>query len=148
MSLPRKISWLSTYMLHRTDVQEIASVRRSNWLYLYKCLDEQGLLNYLTPLFTSLIVGEVPLGFPVKVSDGQRDEFRQYLVAQNIYCPIHWALDHLEGFDQEYLEELILSRNILTLPIDQRLSKLHIEYMVKTISNYFRPSDSERRLII
>ena len=138
MSLPRKISWLSTYMLQRTDVQKIASTRRSNWLSLYKCLEEEGLLNYLTPLFDNLAVGEVPLGFPVQVSDGRRDEFRQFLSDQNIYCPIHWVLDHLEGLDQEYHEESILSSKTLTLPIDQRLSKQHIEYMVKTIASYFK----------
>lgn len=137
MLKPRKISWLSTYMLQRTDVQKISHARRTNWLSLYKCLDEEGLFNYLTPLFDNIAVGEVPLGFPVQVSDGQRDGFRQFLAEQHIYCPIHWALDHLENCDREYQKEVVLSRNTLTLPIDQRLSKQHIEYIAKTITNYF-----------
>jgi hypothetical protein len=134
---PRKMSWLSAYMLKRTDVQKIIHIRRTNWLNLYRYLDEEGLLNHLLPLFNSLVVGEVPLGFPVQVNDGQRDKLRQFLAELHIYCPIHWTLDHLEKNDQKFIEELTLSRNILTLPIDQRLSKQHIKFMVKAIASYF-----------
>lgn len=134
---PRKMSWLSTYMMRRTDVEKIARARQVNWLSLYKRLDKEGMLDYLTPLFNDLESGEVPLGFPVQVADGKRDEFREFLSAQHIYCPIHWALEHLENSDQKYSEELNRSRNILTLPIDQRLSEQHLEYMVKATIDYF-----------
>jgi hypothetical protein len=138
MLQPRKMSWLSTYMMERTDIQKIANARRANWLSLYKWLDKKGLLNCLIPLFANLAEGEVPLGFPVQVSDGQRDDLRQFLADQNIYCPIHWTLDHLGEKDQKFSEEITLSQNILTMPIDQRLSKLHIEYMVNAIARFFK----------
>jgi hypothetical protein len=138
MLLPRNISWLSAYMLQRTDVQKIARARRTNWLSLYTCLDKEGMLKSLNPLFDNLADGEVPLGFPVQISDGQRDRFRQFLAEKQIYCPVHWRLDHLDHLDKKYQEEVMLSNNILTLPIDQRLSQQHIEYMVKTIVSYFK----------
>jgi hypothetical protein len=133
---PRKMSWLSTYMLRRTDIQKVASLRRDNWLSLYQDLSQNGLFKYLTPLFDNLSDGDVPLGLPVRINHGGRDEFRQFLATQHIYCPIHWELDHLNNAE-EYSAELMLSRNILTLPIDQRLTKSHIEYFGKTIANYF-----------
>lgn len=134
---PRRMSWVSAYMLKRTDIHKISQTRRSNWLDLHKYLREKKLLNCILPLYSSLEIGEVPLGFPVQVNDGQRDKFRRYLAAQHIYCPVHWALDHLDENDQKYIEEVALSRNILTLPIDQRLSRQNIENMVKVIASYF-----------
>jgi hypothetical protein len=136
---PRKMSWLSGYMLRRTDIQNIKQVRRTNWLNLHNSLNQEGLFEYIAPLFDNLTDEDVPLGFSVQVNNGQRDQFRKFLARQHIYCPIHWTLDHLKELGHEYPDELVLSSNMLTLPIDQRLTEQHIEYMVSTIVGYFRP---------
>lgn len=134
---PRKMSWISSYLLKRTDVKRISHIRRANWLSFYEYLDQEGLLSHILPLHNSLDVGEVPLGFPVQIRNGQRDKLKQYLALNHIYCPVHWELDHLDKNDKKYIEEIALSRNILMFPIDQRLNKLHIENMVKIVANYF-----------
>jgi hypothetical protein len=134
---PRKMSWLSSFMLQRTDIKKVMRTRRNNWRRLHERLAEKGLLNYLTPLFDKLAGGEVPLGLPVKVKNGDRDGLRRHLALQKIYCPVHWPLDHLGGRELDYPDEIALSRNMITLPIDQRLGKKHLEHMAHAISTYF-----------
>ncbi|MDD5249245.1 MAG: DegT/DnrJ/EryC1/StrS family aminotransferase [Rhodocyclaceae bacterium] len=140
MLQPRKMSWLSSYMLQRTDVGRIAQIRRRNWRRLNKCLVDRGLLAHLSPLFDTLADGEVPLGLPVQVKEGKRDGLRRFLFAHEIYCPVHWQLEHLETISQNYLQEIALSHNIITLPIDQRLGGKQLDYMVEAISVYFSNS--------
>lgn len=142
VSQPRKMSWLSSYMMQRTDIRKIVQIRRTNWRRLHKHLVEEDMLDYLTPLFVTLAEGEVPLGLPVRVKEGQRDSLRQFLAAQHIYCPVHWPLEHLKNLDQNYPEDITLSRNIITLPIDQRLGKRHLEHMAQTITTYFKQQKS------
>ena len=134
---PRKMSWLSNYMLMRTDVQEISIIRRSNWVQLDMLLEEAGMLMYLTPIFRKLEAGDVPLGFPIIINNGLRDNFKKFLEINKIYCPIHWSLDHLKYLDNICQDAVVISSNILTLPIDQRISVHHIKYMVQTIVSYF-----------
>jgi len=136
--LPRKMSWLSKFMMQRTDIKKIVLLRRTNWLNLYEALNEEKLFDFLSPLFRNIDIGDVPLGFPVYVNDDHRDKLRHYLAEQHIYCPIHWSLDHLENIDHKYHAELALSRNVLTLPIDQRLNERHIKYMALNIVNYIK----------
>lgn len=138
---PRRLSWLSTYMMERTDIQLISSIRRTNWLTLYSCLDKNGLFKYLKPVFETLADGEVPLGFPVRVVDGQRDELRRFLASKEIYCPVHWDLDHLVGFKDMFLDEIELSKSILTFPIDQRMRLSNVEFLVETAADFYRAKE-------
>lgn len=136
-SIPRKMSWLSTYLMHRTNIGEIKSKRRANWQLLFDQLEREGVFQHAVPFSREISAGEVPLGFAVQIRDGQRDRLRRYLAERNIFCPIHWELDHLVGREDEFPKEWALSQSILTLPIDQRMTQAHIEYMAKNIASYF-----------
>ena len=87
------------------------------------------------PVYGALGVGEVPLGFPVRVTHGGRDALRRYLIGRQIFCPVHWSLPHLHE-DEAWREELELSRTILTLPIDQRMGDEHLRYMIQAIESF------------
>lgn len=135
---PRKMSWLSTYMFVRTNFQEVSAARRANWLCLHANLGQTGALNYLRPYINVLADDEIPLGFPVLVKDGHRDRLRSFLAIRQIYCPVHWVLEHLKNYKEEFHNEISLSRSMLTLPIDQRMNEVHVKYLAQSVSDYFR----------
>lgn len=134
---PRVMSYLSYYLLARTDFAAIACKRRANFSYLVEALKQVDLDHELIhPLFDSLENNEVPLGLPVVISSFSRDRLRDYLNSQQIYCPIHWPLTSEESLTWE--AELLLSRSLITLPIDQRLDYAALDYSIEVITRYFR----------
>lgn len=134
---PRQMSSLSHYLLARTNLPFIVQKRRANFYYLLNLLEQFGLVNQLIqPLFIELDQHEVPLGLPVRVATGCRDELRAFLIAHKIYCPVHWSLDL--AANQGWKDELLLSRSLLTLPLDQRIDESALHYMADKIASFFR----------
>jgi len=134
---PRLMSYLSHFIFSRTDINKVAVTRRYNWTYLADLLKAQPKLKEkVFPLFDSLHEGEVPLGFPVIVDSKWRNQLRSYLKSQNIYCPVHWPIQ--ASAPAAYRSDVILSNSILTLPIDQRLDKEALTYMMQKILQFFK----------
>ncbi|MHB1099937.1 MAG: hypothetical protein ACYCZR_10320 [Burkholderiales bacterium] len=131
-SKPRRISRLSEFMMQRTDLVKIAQKRCRNWTALSKRINSSFSGQGVASIYSNIEEGEVPLGFPIRIANGKRDALRRHLAEKRIYCPVHWELPHLQGND-EWREELDLSRSTLTLPIDQRIGEEHLHYMVRTI---------------
>jgi len=139
---PREMSYLSQYLLNRTDSTAIARKRRGNFLYLLQSLQQQRLdFDLIHPLFDSLEIDEVPLGLPVVVNQYYRDKLRDFLISQQVYCPVHWPLEGEESATWE--EEMLLSRSLLTLPIDQRIDSYALVYLIDKISDFFRNVSGE-----
>jgi hypothetical protein len=131
--MARKMSSFSEFLMARTNLPAISSRRRQNWLTFSRLIEDGSCAYYgLTPIYKELDTGEVPLGLPIRISNGRRDALRRYLAEKHIYCPIHWDLPHLYG-SNEWLEEKDLSQSILTLPIDQRLGEEELNYMFQMI---------------
>lgn len=135
--IPRKVSHISQWMLARMDMQGIALSRRKNWLQLQGLLTPLVRAERLRPLMTDLHEGEVPLGFPIIVAPASRDPLKRYLAAREIYCPVHWVLDFLPEPDV-FARERAVAATVLTLPIDQRMTNRHVEYMADSIADFFR----------
>ena len=133
---PRKMSMFSNYLWLRTEVESVSEIRKVNGAYLNTSLGATGLSKIMTPIITELNTGEVPLGFPVRILDGSRDRLRQFLATKSIFSSIHWQLHHLSNADSRFSEELDLSNNVLTLPLDQRLDTTHMEYLISSIKNF------------
>ncbi|MHB1100748.1 MAG: hypothetical protein ACYCZR_14455 [Burkholderiales bacterium] len=139
-SRPRSMSRCSAYLMARTDIAQISHARRSNWDALSGFLhDDTTCARELAPLYGPLEEGEVPLGYPVRVSGGRRNALRRHLASKQIYCPVHWALPHLQDI-AGWEAEKALSESVLTLPVDQRLGEAQLEYMVRTIASFFMGS--------
>jgi len=133
---PRRMSWLSEFMVQRTDIPDISARRRQNWIALSNLIGNGPLAERgLSPIYNDLDTGEVPLGFPVTVTNGKRDALRRHLAENQIYCPVHWELPHLQS-SSDWREEKELSQSILTLPIDQRFGQEHLTYMLKIIKSF------------
>ncbi len=134
---PRKMSCLSHYLLARTDFAAIARKRRGNFFYLLQSLKQVSLeYDLIHPLFDFLEDNEVPLGLPVVIDPVYRDGLRNFLISEQIYCPIHWPLEAEESIS--WKDEQELSRSLLTLPLDQRLDYAALDYLVDRLFQFFR----------
>ncbi len=136
MNGSRKMSWLSKYLMQRTDFVKVANARRENWCILERHIQRADIGGLLQPLMR-LRDGEVPLGYPVRILNGLRDDLRAYLKEHRVYCPVHWPI--IGGRENSGMEaDISLSRTILTLPIDQRLEEAELAYMVEKIAAFAR----------
>lgn len=118
----------SQLLLSRIKVESIVAARRNNFLALLKGL---GSLKGLKPLYNQLPPGVCPLGFPILVKNG-RDNLREFLTNQEIFCPVHWPLPEVVD-PALFGEEHRLANRMLTLPCDQRYNNLHMNKIIKTI---------------
>jgi hypothetical protein len=137
--IPRHMSWLSTWMMARLDWADVIDRRRANWLSLADEILKAKLADQVRPLFTTLGDEDVPLGMPVRIAHGKRDALRAHLAARQIYCPIHWHLDHLPK-DEPFTNERELASSVLTLPVDQRMSAAHVTRLAQELTSYFTKS--------
>jgi len=131
---PRRTSWASSYLMERTDFSHMAMVRRRNWAYLHSLLREVN-PDLVRPLFNEILDGEVPLGYPVIVAQEFRDQLRMYLKEQRVFCAVHWPL----GPGQEasgWADDVWLSHNLLTLPIDHRMTTNSLDYIAHCIQQF------------
>ena len=76
----------------------------------------------------------VPLVYPVYVEN--RNQFRQYLMENKIYCAVHRPLAGT-GLETD-LDAVKIYENIISLPIDQRYESMHMEYLAQVIEAYFK----------
>lgn len=139
--IPRHISWLSTWMMERLDWDAARAKRRTNWLALSAQLKVLELEGKLTQVFTKLKDDEVPLGLSIRVAGGQRGHLRHFLAGRNIYCPIHWPLEHLPG-GEPFPDDRELAATELTLPTDQRMSVKHIDRLAAEVVSFFNRAQS------
>jgi dTDP-4-amino-4,6-dideoxygalactose transaminase len=134
--VPRNRSWLSSWVMERLDLDDACVKRRANWLQMSQRIGECDLTGQVEAVFKSLADDVVPLGFPVRVSRGVRNELRRFLSDKDIYCPVHWPLDHLP-LNEAFALARDLEQNLLTLPIDQRMSAEQVERLVKELVLFF-----------
>lgn len=129
-SAPRAVSWLSERLLGAANLAQATHARRGNWLAL-----EDGLRarSSVRPLFGNLPDGAVPLAFPLLVAEGRRDALRRFLASQRIYCPVHWPLPALGNAEAD----VALSRQILSLPLDQRYGVTDMQSVIGCINEFF-----------
>jgi hypothetical protein len=131
---PRRTSWASAYLMERTDFAQLAMARRRNWIYFDHQMQQNG-TELVRPLFREIKEGEVPLGYPIVVLEGFRDQLRMFLKERRIFCAVHWPL----GVEQErsgWAEDVLLSQNLLTIPIDQRVNASALDYAAACIRQF------------
>ena len=92
--------------------------------FAYSTITQRRVDNYQTladklgslAIFPHLPAQVVPLGFPIRTE--KRDEVRQALFANEIYPPVHWAIQGV--VPSEYVDCHKLAAEIMTIPCDQR----------------------------
>ncbi len=121
-----EISDFSRFIIECVDINNIIYKRKNN---------AELLLTYLRHRVgyqVSYRPSDCPFAIPVRVPD--RDSFRKYLMANRIYCAVHWPWDGIMEEDRE--QAVRNAKELISLPIDQRYNKEHIEYMIDIVDNY------------
>ena len=119
----------SEQVLHCLNVSLLKRRRRENAEVLYKELKDFDSGN-IRPLFPELGTGDVPLFVPVLVDPALRSPLRQWLIDNQVYCPVHWPDPRTGGGAALYAQEL-------SLLCDQRYHKEEMKYQIQMIREFF-----------
>lgn len=117
----RRMSRLTTNLLHAVDYERVCETRTRNYGYLRAGLEKS---NSLTTRHA-----DAPFAYPFYHKNGS--EIRKALISRKIYVPILWPNVGRLPFD---CLERELAENILPLPCDQRYSEEDMEYIVQNIA--------------
>jgi dTDP-4-amino-4,6-dideoxygalactose transaminase len=113
--------------ISRLDVRKIKQKRKSNAKYLNEKL------KYCIGIKTIIQNDkDVPLFVPIIVLNEKRDKLRQYLIANEVYCPVHWPLSKEHKINNTYLYD-----NSLSIVCDQRYSLIDMERIIKLINAFY-----------
>lgn len=112
----------------KLDVDFIKKRRRSNAKILMQEFSDQ-------LLFPELRETDCPMFVPIIVRDGRRDALRQFLIANKIYCPIHWPISNYHVIDGK-IKEIYDSE--LSLVCDQRYTEDDMYRIVETIKCFWK----------
>ena len=121
-----RISRLSESILGGVDYAHVARIRRENYQYLHRELAPR---NRLQASLLHLDAEAVPFCYPFLP---QRPISHQHLWDQQIFAPRLWAESVSRdgnGFDWER----VLSRELLPLPIDQRLGRAEMDRILEVL---------------
>lgn len=121
---------LSLNIFRRMEISKLKQQRRNNYQFLYDRL--QG-LNDINILLGNIEDNITPLGFHITLEN--RDEFRRYLIKNNVYASVHWELP--DEVQTQYNVPKEISKKILTIPCDQRYCEEDMEMVVDLIRIYF-----------
>jgi len=118
----REMSAFSKFLFSRLDLKSIHKRRVNNWKTLNNFFNKS-LLNtsLIVPLYQNDENINTPLTYPVRIQSNQREFILKKLRSRKVFCPIHWRL--LKTSNPNLLEDYKLSKEIFSIPIDQRLSK-------------------------
>lgn len=120
-----KIDSVSLRIIKTIDIEKIKTQRRKNGQVLYRGLEELELVKPLIP--NPDFSKACPLFIPIMVNNGERDNLRQHLVFNNVYCPVHWPNEvKREGIQREEL----------SLICDQRYNQNDMEYILDLIREW------------
>ena len=102
-----------------------------NFEYLLSSFED---LDKIEILSNNLEEEICPIGFPIIAT--KRNALREYLINNNIYCPIHWLLP--EEIPKKFVCSYFLSKNIITIPCDQRYSIEDMEIIAGKVKEFYK----------
>lgn len=76
--------------------------------------------------------GDVPLFVPIILKKVKRDELKQYLINNKIYCPVHWPVT----ISHNILSKKIYN-NSLSLVCDQRYNITDMKRIIQCINDFY-----------
>jgi hypothetical protein len=120
---PMIMSALTSNLIKNIDFENVAKIRVSNYEYLDFFLASDNLINLKR-------INQIPLVYPFRTKN---KKLRSILLKNRIYTATYWP-NIIEWTDPESLENDLL-KEIIYLPIDQRYTKLEMEFIVKIILN-------------
>jgi len=123
----KRISDYSSFLLSCFDLSDIIKKRQANLDFMKNKLNSIGIEQ-----LCDFGKNDCPLALPVLVPD--RDGLRKYLMENDIYCAVHWPFNGVAH--EERPLGLALSKDLISLPIDQRYGEEEMEYLFKVLSEF------------
>ena len=126
------MSNISKNIMNRSNIDTITENRRNNFNYLLERIPNS---NHIIGIYTMLPEGVCPLFFPVRTGDTTRREvqniFRRYGVQTYVFGEnLHRSLP-----GKEYPDSVMLSNQILGLPVHQNLKTKELEQILDAINS-------------
>ena len=131
------MSSITKTLINTYNFEEIKSIRRENYNYLYN--------NLLSSKFIEIPLGKLdkdttPLYFPIYISKN-RKEFQKYMSSLEMYLPIIWPKDE-QLPENNYTANKIYEK-IICIPCDQRYNLNDMKRIVDAIKTYERSEKYE-----
>ncbi|KQL56483.1 MULTISPECIES: hypothetical protein [Bacillaceae] len=121
-----KIDTHSINILNKLDSDLLRKVRINNSKYIY---DQLKRLEFIEPIFTENFRDDIcPLFVPVIIKAGKRDELRNLLIENGIYCPVHWPQNRGQYSN--------IQNNELSLICDHRYDHNDMERLCAVLKNW------------
>ena len=123
-----KIDQKSYSILKNIDIEEVINKRRRNAEIIYKYLRKQNDIRYLENIN---LKEDTPLFVPVFLNNQKRNELKQYLIENKVYCPNHWGIPkEINNTKQKEIYNAELS-----LICDQRYGKEEMMKILKLLKS-------------
>lgn len=124
----------SREVLKHTDVGFLKKVRKQNAKFLTETINsmKDGRIRCLNTTINEL---DTPLFVAVSIALEDRDNLRKHLIANQIYCPIHWPIS---GMHPCKSKSQVLFDSELSLICDQRYGLDDMHRMMDSIVAYFK----------
>lgn len=114
------------------DAERVKAIRRRNAEILIESLKD---IPEIQLMFPAMEDDDAPLFVPILVPYG-RNELRKYLIANSIYCPIHWPLSDLHRGISSRAE--IVYDQELSLICDQRYEPKDMLRIADRVKEFFK----------
>lgn len=124
MSPLSQMSMLSKKIFHSINWLEIKEIRRYNFKLLHSKLSDMNLLK-----IPSLNSFSCPMVYPFRTKDLS---LREKLIESQIFVATYWP-NVMKWCSSAVQEDTLLTREIIPLPIDQRLVETDIKYILQNI---------------
>ncbi len=121
------------WQIEHLDWSAIKQVRRQNYTSLLKLISGN---RSISPIFPALQPDNMPLGLPVYVKNGLRDQLNEYLGENGIGLTIHWEDLLTDPRLNGNALAVEMTRNILTLAIDQYTSQKQLEFLAQKLADF------------
>ncbi|MFC5531548.1 hypothetical protein [Cohnella yongneupensis] len=105
----------SRSLLHRLDPSRLKEIRRQNSAYLLNGMKD---IPGVTPVFRSYDEDSCPFFVPIFIDD-YRQGWREKLIGEKIYCPVHWPIP-AAIHNERFASTISVMNRILSIPSDQR----------------------------
>lgn len=123
----KKISYLSSYLLSKLDIESIILKRKNNYRTLSASLSSWAFLKNDNADYA-------PFGYPIRVPENQRDRLVEALIKDNIFPAVHWR--DLPSPISDFKFEHQLSKELMTLPCDQRYGIKDMAYISASVQKF------------
>jgi hypothetical protein len=119
--------------IEHLDWPAIKQVRRQNYADLLRSISG---ISAISPIFPALQPDNMPLGLPVYVSNGLRDQLNDYLGENGIGLTIHWEDLVSDPRLNGNALAVEMTRNILTLTIDQYTNQKQLDFLSQKLAEF------------